>query len=79
MRAENKHFTNDCKKVIVKSCKVIEWVIFLSLLIAVGLFVQDVWFDYLSKATSVKQYSEIYNELEVCSSYIHHTIPSFVK
>ena len=70
MRAENRHFTNDCKKVIVKSCKVLEWVIFLSLIIAVGLFVKDVWFDYLSKATSVKQYSEIYNELEVVHIFI---------
>ena len=70
MRAENRHFTYDCKKVIVKSCKVLEWVIFLSLIIAVGLFVQDVWFDYLSKATSVKQYSEIFSELEVVHIFI---------
>ena len=70
MRAGNKHFTHDCKTVIVKSYEVLEWVIFLSLLIAVGLFVQDVWFDYLSKATSVKQYSELFSELEIVHVFI---------
>ena len=42
----------------------VEWSIFLALLIGVGLFVQNVWVDYLSKATSVKQYSETFHELE---------------
>ena len=48
------------KKIIL----VVEWAIFLGLLIGVVLFVQNVWLDYLSKATSVKQYSETYHELE---------------
>ena len=43
----------------------VEWGIFLALLIGVGLFVQNVWFDYLSKATAIKEYEETHLELEV--------------
>ena len=43
----------------------VEWSIFLALLIGVGLFVQNVWSDYLSKATAIKEYTEIHHELEV--------------
>ena len=43
----------------------VEWSIFLALLIGVGLFVQNVWFDYLSKATAIKEYEETHLELEV--------------
>lgn len=43
----------------------VEWGIFLALLIGVGLFVQNVWLDYLSKATAIKEYTENYLELEV--------------
>ena len=49
------------KRVIV----FVEWSIFLALLIGVGLFVQNVWFDYLSKATAIKEYTETHHELEV--------------
>ena len=49
------------KRVIV----FVEWSIFLALLIGVGLFVQNVWFDYLSKATAIKEYTETHLELEV--------------
>ena len=41
-----------------------EWAIFLGLLFGVAFFVQNVWFDYLSKATSIKQNSKTYHELE---------------
>ena len=51
-------------QIVKKIILVVEWAIFLGLLIGVVLFVQNVWFDYLSKATSVKQYSETYQELE---------------
>ena len=43
----------------------VEWSIFLALLIGVGLFVQNVWVDYLSKATAIKEYEETHLELEV--------------
>ena len=43
----------------------VEWSIFLALLIGVGLFVQDIWLDYLSKATAIKEYEETHLELEV--------------
>ena len=49
------------KRVIV----FVEWSIFLALLIGVGLFVQNVWFDFLSKATAIKEYTEAHHELEV--------------
>ena len=51
-------------QIVKKIILVVEWAIFLGLLIGVVLFVQNVWLDYLSKATSVKQYSETYQELE---------------
>ena len=51
-------------QIVKKIILVVEWAIFLGLLIGVVLFVQNVWLDYLSKATSVKQYSETYHELE---------------
>ena len=50
---------------IKKAVLFIEWSIFLALLIGVGLFVQNVWSDYLSKATAIKEYTETHLELEV--------------
>ena len=52
-------------QVVKRIILVIEWGIFLALLIGVGLFVQNVWFDYLSKATAIKEYEETHLELEV--------------
>ena len=43
----------------------VQWSIFLALLIGVGFFVQNVWVDYLSKATAIKEYEETHLELEV--------------
>ena len=61
-------------QVVKRIILVIEWGIFLALLIGVGLFVQDIWFDYLSKATAIKAYTEEYHGLEVIelsSKYLH--------
>ena len=51
--------------VVKRTILLIEWGIFLVLLIGVGLFVQDIWLDYLSKATAIKEYTEEYHGLEV--------------
>ena len=36
----------------------LEWSIFSGLIIGVGFFVQEVWNDYQTQVTTVKQYSE---------------------
>ena len=51
--------------IVKRTILIVEWGIFLVLLIGVGLFVQDIWLDYLSKATAIKEYTEEYHGLEV--------------
>ena len=68
MGASQRPQINGYKVILKKILKIVEWVTFLALLIGVGIFVQNVWLDYLSKATSVKQYTEHCNELEVGES-----------
>ena len=67
-------------QIVKKIILVVEWAIFLGLLIGVVLFVQNVWLDYLSKATSVKQYSETYHELEAkLSRNLNERLLKFVE
>ena len=47
------------------SWKVVEWIILLGLLIVTGLFAYEVWYEYVSKATSVKTQSEVQENLEL--------------
>ena len=68
MGASQRPQINGYNVILKKILKIVEWVTFLALLIGVGIFVQNVWLDYLSKATSVQQYTEHYNELEVGES-----------
>ena len=68
MGAPKRPQINGYKVILKQILKFVEWLTFLALLIGVGIFVQNVWLDYLSKATSVKQYTEHYNELEVGES-----------
>ena len=68
MGASQRPQINGYNVILKKILKIVEWVTFLALLIGVGIFVQNVWLDYLSKATSVKQYTEHFNELEVGES-----------
>ena len=68
MGAPKRPQINGYKVILKQILKIVEWVTFLALLIGVGIFVKNVWLDYLSKATSVKQYTEHYNELEVGES-----------
>ena len=68
MGASQRPQINGYKVILKKILKIVEWVTFLALLIGVGIFVKNVWLDYLSKATSVKQYTEHYKELEVGES-----------
>ena len=41
----------------------LEWSIFGGLIIGVGFFVQEVWKDYQTQVTTVKQYSEKWEEI----------------
>ena len=53
---ENKRYT---KSFLV----LLEWSIFSGLIIGVGFFVQEVWNDYQTQVTTVKQYSEKWEEI----------------
>ena len=51
------------KKVLKLFLIILEWSIFGGLMIGVGFFVQEVWNDYKSQVTTVKQYSEKWEKI----------------
>ena len=54
----------EVKKLIKLFLVLLEWATFVGLMLGVGFFVQEVWRDYQSKVTTIKQYSELWEELE---------------
>ena len=47
------------------SWKIVEWIALLGLLILTGLFAFEVWYEYVSNATSVKTYFEVQENLHL--------------